>query len=1133
MSDVKPQNAREDKDVASMSDRPGHTQEPLQSHTFCLKNNAAGPSSEEHENPLNGTQLIPFVYSSVPAVPQAGNSLPSGALVNGPASHPTSEVHHVLNKGAASSNNVPGAAWQEGKNMSPEVLPPPSELQSDAWKNTVGPTVKTPATQPCVNTPPSHSKKNESKLACSAPSGDSVEQTHVSIPHTKETIEMRSQRSVCCPEISSDDYGDAEVIRWDSTRDWVLHSGEKQGSGVKQHSSHVKSMWGSEEKVNNSLNHTCSRNDAPNVDNAHKDDSVVAQCGIKYSALPFRNHSWNMVLEREHCVCSEAQRGCNDENDPEHKEGVSQEVEQLKTEQLHPSFFSCTMCDINFKEKTHFHRHMMYHLGKHNQVKSEAFICRECGRLFCDRNSLMRHIIIHRDKLQLMKLMEEIKGLRNVESEGGGTTALCPHPASVCSRPKILVQHAATRNNVKHYYFCEECDYVTLTQQALKLHLHVTHRTQDTTTVHASDAEKAAHVQFQCKMGILQSQQSHQPGAEAFFSKRFSGKEETSTVHSPQVKLQISCNKRAPSPYLWRISRHGNLCLRPGDNLDVPTDLTCAVEKDDAERNGCEIFGSSAQRNRAETGVVLPSSPSLELDQVSCEGSTEGRVNQKSLSMRNMSTLLQSSIDKVKGCVFPGFSQRQRKHSTVRELEKGCEGGRNFSDESEGNPYDQRCSRKRQRFSPEDQRTHFLSSQDDEAEDCSDIEQLVIKEEFLETSVCENPQESPYVSKRDSFGVSSSQVLKHKRCPYCPAMFESGVGLSNHMRGHLHRAGLNYNARHMVSPEQVVLQDHRLRTRRRTRTAMRKTRKAMKPETRGKHMCPLYCGQFDTKTGLSNHVRGHLKKIGRSVSSTTKSPLCILNGLLLDKKEHENILRVLKKDRAPASQKISSSTSSLDVMHAVLPVTIQCEMKRPQATGGGFVPNHEVQTFTEKMQCQTEAHRGIKASSSTLAKLLKTRRELMELPTRSSQKECAARKLCSVTQDYKEETTSVEQNDIQGEPRQICLQCKSSFPAAVGLSARLHGDSSRKRFALFEDSGYDRKQERLRPEQKQSSPSFNAQMYTLTCRFCDLVFEGPLSIQEDWIRHLQRHLLHNSVPHSGTSMVEVLESWSKNTCKHV
>uniref|UniRef100_A0A8C7YU29 C2H2-type domain-containing protein n=1 Tax=Oryzias sinensis TaxID=183150 RepID=A0A8C7YU29_9TELE len=31
--------------------------------------------------------------------------------------------------------------------------------------------------------------------------------------------------------------------------------------------------------------------------------------------------------------------------------------------------------------------------------------------------------------------------------------------------------------------------------------------------------------------------------------------------------------------------------------------------------------------------------------------------------------------------------------------------------------------------------------------------------------------------------------------------------------------------------------------------------------------------------------------------------------------------------------------------------------------------------------------------------------------------------------------------------------------------------------------------------------------YTLKCRFCEVEFHGPLSVQEDWIRHLQQHII--------------------------
>ncbi|XP_068949351.1 zinc finger protein 644-like isoform X2 [Petaurus breviceps papuanus] len=46
-------------------------------------------------------------------------------------------------------------------------------------------------------------------------------------------------------------------------------------------------------------------------------------------------------------------------------------------------------------------------------------------------------------------------------------------------------------------------------------------------------------------------------------------------------------------------------------------------------------------------------------------------------------------------------------------------------------------------------------------------------------------------------------------------------------------------------------------------------------------------------------------------------------------------------------------------------------------------------------------------------------------------------------------------------------------------------------------------------------------IYILRCRFCGLVFRGPLSVQEDWIKHLQRHIMNANLPRTGAGMVEV------------
>lgn len=50
-----------------------------------------------------------------------------------------------------------------------------------------------------------------------------------------------------------------------------------------------------------------------------------------------------------------------------------------------------------------------------------------------------------------------------------------------------------------------------------------------------------------------------------------------------------------------------------------------------------------------------------------------------------------------------------------------------------------------------------------------------------------------------------AETLKsvERKCPYCPDRFHNGIGLANHVRGHLNRVGVSYNVRHFISPEEV------------------------------------------------------------------------------------------------------------------------------------------------------------------------------------------------------------------------------------------------------------------------------------------------------------------------------------------
>lgn len=60
-------------------------------------------------------------------------------------------------------------------------------------------------------------------------------------------------------------------------------------------------------------------------------------------------------------------------------------------------------------------------------------------------------------------------------------------------------------------------------------------------------------------------------------------------------------------------------------------------------------------------------------------------------------------------------------------------------------------------------------------------------------------------------------------------------------------------------------------------------------------VCPLCREWFDNRTGLSNHVRGHLKRLGKPTSTASKSPVVILKELMRDKKQFQLKLQVLER----------------------------------------------------------------------------------------------------------------------------------------------------------------------------------------------------------------------------------------------
>lgn len=82
-------------------------------------------------------------------------------------------------------------------------------------------------------------------------------------------------------------------------------------------------------------------------------------------------------------------------------------------------------------------------------------------------------------------------------------------------------------------------------------------------------------------------------------------------------------------------------------------------------------------------------------------------------------------------------------------------------------------------------------------------------------------------------------ALKHeeRKCPYCPDRFHNGIGLANHVRGHLNRVGVSYNVRHFISAEEVKAIERRFsfqkKKKKGRRTSLQHPSPSKAPKTHG------------------------------------------------------------------------------------------------------------------------------------------------------------------------------------------------------------------------------------------------------------------------------------------------------------
>ncbi|NXK31943.1 ZN644 protein, partial [Piprites chloris] len=1256
-----------------ISEEEGGIPKPQESDTAFQKNNTLTLpeelSRDRSEKALSGGQASLFIHTGAPTVSSENFLLSRGTAVNGPVSHSTSTKTSIMNKSSVSlTAGQPGGHHTDSCSTLAVVhdlqLPAKSTTQKSNQHQVL---FLLPDVAHAKNL--THSIKNlptSASIGCDSQKtvGNSVDSTLVGQVEVCEDDKNLLLKDDCVDTLAgissgTGGFGSGCDPSWDPQKEFIqfLMTNEET---IEKSPIHCK--VGLEKKRKRKMDvskitrytedcfddTSCipSKSKLLNVEFLEQNEELQIVEPQKYSLSKVKPESTDEELETvdaiQQLIYSPASN-CAEDTSPVHTSTFLSNTLKNKCEQDdsespstfstdEPSFYPCTKCNVNFREKKHLHRHMMYHLDGNSHFRHlnvpRPYACRECGRTFRDRNSLLKHMIIHQERRQ--KLMEEIRELKELQDEGRSARLQCPQCVFGTNCPKTFVQHAKTHEKDKRYYCCEECNFMAVTENELECHRGIAHGAVVKCSIIGSDishrkTQKKASLKdpylgssrksstYMCKMcpfatsarSILKKHMAYLHSASCIdpfgshlrLEKRKSSIIEESLGFGSRTKQLIKHSSTFPKnsalkqdvkrsfgstsqssnftklhkrPYRIQKARKSvsqssvSVCNLNSTNKNflirnsIDQKRKCfhqpAKQKASAKKSANYLYRHKYENYR----MIKKSSDSYPLHLKKEESKSVSALHlfSSSSSPRNNCFVMDSnSLDckRAEGC-------KDRRHVAVkRVIKESKREGSVTGDDLDCYPdflhkmtvvvlQKLNSAEKKDSYETEDESSWDnvelcdYTTQSVEDESYSDINQEHVNLfpifkgkmedneagdksalgyeqndgfyfEYYEDSEGSNflhdlhdPQNLENVGsalpKHNSVFHWTDLSLEKKSCPYCPATFETGVGLSNHVRGHLHRAGLSYEARHVVSPEQIATSDKMQHFKRAgTGTPVKRVRKAIeKSETSSEHTCQLCGGWFDTKIGLSNHVRGHLKRLGKTKWDAHKSPICVLNEMMQNEEKYEKILKALNSRRIIPRPFVAQKFASNDdfLSQNVIPLEAYHNGLKTEDISVSASEEEGLSFLNECHETKAVLHDGKKNQSLTLIELLKNKRLGEERnPDISPQKihNQTARKrfVQKCVLPLNEDSPLMYQPQKMDLTMQSALDCKQK-------KSRSRSGSKKKMLQL---------------------PHSADEVYILRCRFCGLVFRGPLSVQEDWIKHLQRHIVNANLPRTGAGMVEV------------
>ncbi|XP_044109973.1 protein Wiz isoform X4 [Neovison vison] len=551
-----------------------------------------------------------------------------------------------------------------------------------------------------------------------------------------------------------------------------------------------------------------------------------------------------------------------------------------------PAVFPCIECSIYFKQKEHLLEHMSQHRrapGQEPPADLAPLACGECGWAFADPGALEQHRQLHQASRE--KIIEEIQKLKQVPGDEGREARLqCPKCIFGTNSSKVFVQHAklhvrelpgqparepfggssgagspgpdATTLTYRPYRAssglrgCVFCGFPAPSESLLREHVRLAHAHP-----HWEEDAEAFEEDPASQPGTSQDAYARFPdAAEDYFGKAepllAPTWQENPAGYDPSLAFGPGCQQLGMRDFpLSKPLLHGT-DQRPLGRPAFPSPLASAPYSLQPSRNKAVIhpqglpaqLGSHRHPWSEEEEEDIPLASEMDFSPengVFLPLATPGLIPQLALDLKR-------TFRKALRAAEASRAQQQQLRGMVPLVLVAKLGPQVLAAATRVPP----------RLQPEELGLGGAHPLD-----------------FL---LLNTPLDGPL--GLDALLDGDPEVaLKHeeRKCPYCPDRFHNGIGLANHVRGHLNRVGVSYNVRHFISAEEVKAIERRF-------SFQKKKKKVANfdPGTFSLMRCDFCGAGFDTRAGLSSHARAHLRDFGITNWELTVSPINILQELL-------------------------------------------------------------------------------------------------------------------------------------------------------------------------------------------------------------------------------------------------------------